>query len=146
MEANLERNHSDERSSDNERRSAGFDLRSYDGPSLFDSDEADHSLYLETIRGRSLDPEESLMLAVLQDAVSCFQQNFHARTGKKRQLFLDAEAWIFGQQEDHLFGFETVCEVLRINAAYLRRGLRDWGRNHRTTIPCEQNEELLPAA
>ena len=146
MESNLRTNQRDEQSRNKEQRSAWSDVASHDGPSLFEADEADHSLYLETIKGRSLEPEEGLMLAVLEDAVSCFQQNIQARTGKKSQLFRDAEAWIFGENEDHLFSFESVCEILRINPAYLRRGLQNWVYKHSEAVPSEQNQELLPAA
>ena len=40
------------------------------------------------------EPERRLAVAVLQDAVDCFQKHLRARDRKARQLFVDAEEWI----------------------------------------------------
>lgn len=73
-----------------------------------------------------LAPEKSLMLAVLHDAVICFQDNVKARDKRKRTLFLEAEEWILGEDSLYLFSFESICASLGLDAACLRQGLMKW--------------------
>jgi hypothetical protein len=70
-----------------------------------------------------LEPEKNLMLAVLEDAISCFQNNVLARSGKSKKLFEESEAWIVAGDRDWFFSFENICDVLKINPAYVRQGL-----------------------
>ena len=72
------------------------------------------------------EPERRLVAAVLEDAVECFQKHVRARDQKARQLFLDAEEWIYSEDRSWPFSFENVCDLLQINPAYLRRGLIAW--------------------
>ena len=72
------------------------------------------------------EPERRLVVAVLQDAVDCFQKHLWARDRKAHQLFLDAEQWIVSDDRSWPFSFENVCDLLQINAAYLRSGLLSW--------------------
>ncbi len=72
------------------------------------------------------EPERRLVVAVLQDAVDCFQKHLRARDRKARQLFVDAEEWICSEDRSWPFSFENVCDLLQINAEYLRRGLISW--------------------
>jgi len=72
------------------------------------------------------EPERRLVIAVLQDAVECFQKHAGARDHKARQLFLDAEEWICSEDRSWPFSFENVCDLLHINPEYLRRGLIAW--------------------
>ena len=72
------------------------------------------------------EPERRLAIAVLQDAVDCFQKHLRARDRKARQLFLDAEEWIASEDRSWPFSFENICDLLQINAEYLRRGLITW--------------------
>src|SRR5215813_2680997 len=72
------------------------------------------------------EPERRLVIAVLRDAVDCFQKHLWARDRKARQLFLDAEEWISSDDRSWPFSFENVCDLLQINAEYLRRGLLAW--------------------
>jgi hypothetical protein len=74
--------------------------------------------------------ERRLAIAVLQDAVDCYQKHLFARDRKARQLFLDAEQWIASEDRSWPFSFENICELLQINAAYLRRGLGLWKEQH----------------
>lgn len=70
--------------------------------------------------------EEALMLAILEDAIACFQKYALARGGKARALFQEAEDWILDESSDWLFSFENVCEVLGLNPKYVRQGLLQW--------------------
>jgi hypothetical protein len=73
-----------------------------------------------------LAPEKSLMLAVLHDAVICFQDNLKAHDKRKRRLFLEAEEWILSEDHLYLFSFENICASLGFEASYLRQGLMYW--------------------
>jgi hypothetical protein len=70
--------------------------------------------------------ERRLAVAVLQDAVDCYQKHLLARDRKTRQLFIDAEQWISSDDRSWPFSFENICDLLHVNAAYLRRGLFLW--------------------
>ena len=97
---------------------------------VFDDDVSDSAEYLETIHRKiALEPERHLMLALLEDAVVCFQKNLYARTAKKRAEFEEAEAWILNEEDKALFSFESVCNILGIEPGYLRRGLMEWKRD-----------------
>jgi len=68
------------------------------------------------------------MLAVLQDAVVCFQENLTARCKRKQVMHLEAEEWILNTDRSYLFSFENVCEALGYDASYMRDGLLRWKR------------------
>jgi len=72
------------------------------------------------------DAEHELVVAVLQDAVDCFQKHLFARERKARQLFVDAETWIMSTDRRWPFSFENVCDLLDIDAGGLRTGLLRW--------------------
>ena len=72
------------------------------------------------------EPERRLAIAVLQDAVDCFQKHLRARDRKAQQLFADAQEWICSEDRSWPFSFENICDLLQINAEYLRHGLLSW--------------------
>jgi hypothetical protein len=83
--------------------------------------------YLDVYRKRArLDPEKELMLAVLQDAVECFQKYVRAQDSKGKTRLRDVEDWIMREDSNELFSFESICELLDIAPSYLRRGLLRW--------------------
>jgi len=85
------------------------------------------SQYFAALRRKGAhEPERRLVIAVLQDAVDCFQKHVGARDRKARQLYLDAEEWISSDDRSWPFSFENVCDLLQINSEYLRRGLMIW--------------------
>jgi hypothetical protein len=71
-------------------------------------------------------PIKRLMLAVLEDAMRCYQAYTNSRSGAQRRLFVDAEAWLMDRKADGPFAFEAVCETLGIDPRCLREGLRRW--------------------
>ena len=82
-----------------------------------------------------LEPEKRLMLAILEDAVRCFQENCSARYGERKRLFNQAQGWIFELRDDWIFGFENICSVLELNADYIRKGLARWKeKNYQSTL------------
>lgn len=79
--------------------------------------------------------EHLLLLAMLEDAIHCYQKHLRPRNKNGRQLFQDAEQWIMrtegrrrrrSDDEPLTFSFENVCEALGLDADYIRAGLQRW--------------------
>lgn len=95
--------------------------------SLFQADTLLSAQYYDTVRRRThMEPEKRLMLAVLEDAVSCFQRYIFARDRRGKTLHREAEEWIVDPSSDWPFSFESICEVLGLSPGYVRRGLCRW--------------------
>lgn len=71
-------------------------------------------------------PIRRLMLAVLADAIRCYQTYANPRNRAQRRLFVEAEAWLMDSKAEGPFAFESVCETLDIDPSCLREGLRRW--------------------
>jgi hypothetical protein len=98
--------------------------------SLFQPDTLLPDQYLDTFRRKLyLEPEKKLMLAILEDAIACFQKYAFARDSKGKALFSEAEEWIQEGTAGGIFAFDSVCEVLGLNPSYLRQGLVTWKKN-----------------
>ena len=83
--------------------------------------------YSEMLRRKTyLEGEKNLILAVLEDAVNCFQKYYAARDKKGKELFREVEEWIMDEKDDRVFSFGSICDSLGINPGYLRRGLKQW--------------------
>ena len=95
--------------------------------SLFERDTLAAAEYFNNLRTRTLvEPEKKLMLAILEDAVTCFQENVRAQSGKEKRLFDEAEQWFLEGRGEWIFSFRNVCELLGLNPEYLRGGLMRW--------------------
>jgi len=95
--------------------------------SLFQADSLAAHQYFNTLHRKDvLGPEEKLMLAVLEDGISCFQKYLFAQDKGERRLFQEAQDWTLEEDKEEPFSFETICEVLGIAPNYLRRGLLSW--------------------
>jgi hypothetical protein len=70
--------------------------------------------------------ERELMAAVLSDAIECYWKYRKSRNRTGKKLYEEAEAWIFAEDEGQAFSFDNVCETLRLNPAYIRRGIVTW--------------------
>ncbi len=70
--------------------------------------------YLEVVcRKTHLEAEQELMLAVLEDAITCFQVHFAAQDKKRTRLFRKAEEWILQQEKSNwLFLLTTSARPL----------------------------------
>src|ERR1700687_3328217 len=100
---------------------------------LFEPDALLPAQFYAAFRGGSaVRGEKRLMLAVLQDALDCYQKYAFSKDSHGRQLFVDADQWISCEDRDWYFSFENICETLEISPAYLRRGVQDWRRD--TTV------------
>jgi hypothetical protein len=96
---------------------------------LFEPDALLPAQFYAAFRGGSaVRGEKRLMLAVLQDALDCYQKYAFAKDSHGRQLFSDADGWISCEDRDWYFSFENICETLEINPNYLRRGVQEWRR------------------
>ncbi len=101
---------------------------------LFQPDILLPSQFFATLRRKGAqEPERRLVIAILEDAVECFQKQLWARHHKGRQLFEDAQSWILSEDREWPFSFENICELLDINATYLRRGLLAWKERQLST-------------
>ena len=67
-------------------------------------------------------PIKRLMLAVLEDAMRCYQSFASSRNRTQRRLFVEAEAWLMDRKADGPFAFETVCETARHRSELSARG------------------------
>lgn len=70
--------------------------------------------------------EYRLILAVLEDAIECYQKHVFAHDAKARQLFEETEYWLTSDDREWPYSFVNICEILSLNPAYLRSGLRQW--------------------
>jgi hypothetical protein len=95
--------------------------------SLFEPDTLLSAQYFENLRSKTfIEPEKRLMLAVLEDAVNCFQANVMAQSGRRKKLFKETDDWITAQDDDRIFSFVSICEILQLNPEYARQGLLRW--------------------
>ncbi|MBI4524120.1 MAG: hypothetical protein HY695_09955 [Deltaproteobacteria bacterium] len=94
---------------------------------LFQPDTLAPEQFLKDVPHESfLGAETKLMLAILEDAIACFQDYFLARDRKGRALFRSAANWIFAEPSDWLFSFDNISEALGLSPDYLRNGLLSW--------------------
>jgi hypothetical protein len=110
-------------------RSYGDDVANLD--SLFEPDAVVSAQYFDNFQRKTpTEPENRLLMAVLEDAIHCFQDNVLAENGKSKKLFDDAEEWVLKERSDWIFSFRNVCELLGIDPEYLRAGLIRWKQQH----------------
>lgn len=80
--------------------------------------------FFEGPRGDSdFSPEKALMLAILEDAIRCFQEYFRTTRARPRMLSRQAEQWIRTRDWDWPFSFNNVCEGLGIDPDCMRDAL-----------------------
>ncbi len=74
--------------------------------------------------------ECQLLIAVSEDAVDCFQKNLLAKDKQGQRLFREAQEWRMTEgavtENGPTLSFDYVCEMLELDAAYLRGELRRW--------------------
>lgn len=71
-------------------------------------------------------PEAALMRAVLADALGCFQKGLVSQGRRVQRIAREAEEWLFSDDARWPFSFVSICAVLGLEPAYLRRGLQRW--------------------
>ena len=113
--------------------------------SLFEPDTLVSTQYLESFHRRTpTEPEKMLMLAVLEDAINCFQVNVMAERGRAKKLFDETVAWFADRNDDWIFSFVSICETLDLNPEYMRGGLLRWKEKKlaRTHAPSQRTKAM----
>jgi hypothetical protein len=76
--------------------------------------------------------EYRLLVAVLEDAIACYQKYALSIEKRDRRAFEEVEQWIMDapvvppRKDDYSFSFEQICGVLGLDPAYMRHGLQKW--------------------
>jgi len=70
--------------------------------------------------------ERRLMLAILEDAVDCFQKYLWATDNRSRHLQAEAERWFLSDEDNWPFSFINIYHALDLHPGFLRRGLVEW--------------------
>lgn len=71
-------------------------------------------------------PELRLRLAILEDAVRCYQRNVNGTRPRARRIFSETEEWFAADEPEEPFSFASICAVLDIDCDFFRAGLRRW--------------------
>src|SRR5215831_17266516 len=89
--------------------------------SLFEPDTLLSAQYFGNLRRKTLlEPEKRLMLAILEDAINCYQDNLLAKRGREGRLFTEAEEWILEKGSDWIFSFKNICvRLCRLNGSWI---------------------------
>lgn len=83
--------------------------------------------YLENLRRKThLEPETSLMFAVLSDALDDYRKYAIDQSTRGRRLFRQVDGWIQEKNCHWLFSFESICDCFELDPDFLRKGLRQW--------------------
>jgi len=82
-----------------------------------------------------LAPERRLMIAVVQDAINCIAKYRLATDHRGRRLFDEVTQWLGAKETDWPYSFESICEVLGLDA----NGVR-----YRLGVAQEQQPALVP--
>src|SRR5262249_38836037 len=95
--------------------------------SLFEPDTLVAAQYFGNLRRKTiLDPEKRLMLAILEDAINCYQDHLLSQRSRAKRLFTEAEEWILDKGTDWIFSFRNIWVTLGFNPEYVRRCLIPW--------------------
>jgi len=82
----------------------------------------------------TIEPLRRLMVAMLVDAVRCFQNTFEARQQARRQEFAEVRSWIFSDEDNGVFSFKAVCDALEIDPEAIRKELLRWEERRRSGL------------
>jgi hypothetical protein len=101
-----------------------------DASNLFQPDSVLPDQFFSEFSGAAgCESERRLMLAVLQDAVECFQKYALARDSRGNFEFDEACRWIESDEREWPYSFENICDVLGLNPVCIREGLSRFGRS-----------------
>ena len=80
--------------------------------------------YSSPVNANASRGEVALMRAVLEDAIECFQKQAFKSGRRVQRLAQEAEEWFFTDDQQWPFSFINICNVLGVDADYIRRGLK----------------------
>jgi hypothetical protein len=72
------------------------------------------------------EPLRRLMVAILVDAIRCFQTKLALRQPARRQEFAEVRSWIFSDVDNGCFSFRAVCDALGIDPKAIRKRIAEW--------------------
>ena len=76
---------------------------------LFQPDTVASAEYFEIYQRKvGLEPEKKLRLAVLRDAIGCFQNYLLARDKRRKKWFQEAQEWFNEKESKWIFSFENI--------------------------------------
>jgi hypothetical protein len=121
------------------------------GLSLFQPDSLLPSQFFAALKQRTQAfGERRLMVAILEDAVECFQKYFWHTDNRGRQLRTEAENWFLSDDDSWPFSFVNVCHALDIHPQFFRRGLLRWKAEQfarrQTKLNYAENASVLKGA
>ena len=106
--------------------------------------------YDELFPTEQLQPEQRLMLAILEDAFARFQRALVVVDGHGNGALEEVEDWFMTDDDHRLYSLETICTHLDIDASGLRKRLMMWrtsrqvrGRQTNPAYPVEKLEFLM---
>ena len=96
--------------------------------------ESDLILPVQFLHPSIATPEKRLLLAVLEEAVATYQRYASAPRldARHRAVLADVVAWFASADSHGLYSFVGICDVLGLEATYVRSGLGLWVDSHRT--------------
>jgi hypothetical protein len=98
---------------------------------IMNGDRSTTEQYLDTFRrSEHLEPERTLVAAILEDAVHEYCKYSRARDPKGKERFRAAEKWIMRRGNDWIFSLDNVCDLLGLDPEYVRRGLLEKKGKH----------------
>ena len=112
---------------------------------MFEPDTLLPEQYFTLLGRKPLQGEKRLLLAMLEDAVHCFQTYLLAKKPHERRLFQEAEEWIISTDGLWFFSFENICDVLDINPDRMREALKAW-KEEQTLRYAQHGEALVDIA
>jgi hypothetical protein len=74
------------------------------------------------------------MIAMLEDAITCFRRYCVDRTSQGRRLFREAESWLLMETDEARVPFSAVCDLLDLDADWIRGRLRRWEEEARGQV------------
>src|SRR5262245_59392632 len=78
--------------------------------------------YLHIYRSITANTTEiKLIAALLEDAIDCYLKHCSAKSRRGKRIFAEAAQWILDRDDDWLFGFDNICEMLKLDPNYIRR-------------------------
>jgi hypothetical protein len=88
------------------------------------------------------EPERALLLAVLSEAIDTFRRFALSRSARGQRLFRQAKEWLWDDEADYFFSCRNICEVMGLDASYLRRGLLQWLEKNSDFV-CERKSNTV---
>jgi hypothetical protein len=75
---------------------------------------------------RTLCPEQRLMLAILEDALSLYRKygKYGRGSGRQWRMVAETEEWLFSDDTSWPFSFVNLCHALDIDVARVRAQIR----------------------